>query len=85
MTALDLAFLGLAAAFLAGLTRVVLGPSLADRAVAADLCLYTVVAALALFSLRLESGAFLDSVLVATLLGFVATLSLARLVGGRRR
>jgi len=80
MIVVDLALLALAAGFLAALARVIVGPSVADRAVAADVCFYAVVAALALLSVRLEAPALLDAVLVATMLGFVATISLARLV-----
>jgi len=80
MTVVDLALLALAAGFLAALARVIAGPSVADRAVAADVCFYAVVAALALLSVRLEAPALLDAVLIATMLGFVATISLARLV-----
>ncbi len=80
MIIVDLALLALAAGFLAALARVVVGPSVADRAVAADVCFYAVVAALALLSVRLEAPALLDAVLVATMLGFIATISLARLV-----
>jgi multicomponent Na+:H+ antiporter subunit F len=81
MTAIDVALLVLAAGFLAALVRVVIGPTVADRAAAADVGLYVVVAALALLSVRLEAPALLDAVLVATMLGFIAAVSLARLVG----
>lgn len=81
MTAVDLALLGLAAAFLTGLARLAIGPSVADRAVAADLCFYAAIGALALLAVKLESATFVDAVLVAALLGFVATLALARQVG----
>ena len=84
MIVVDLALLALAAGFLAALARVVVGPSVADRAVAADVCFYVVVAALALLSVRLEAPALLDAVLVATMLGFIATISLARLVRRRK-
>jgi multicomponent Na+:H+ antiporter subunit F len=84
MTILDLALLVLAAGFVPALARVVIGPSVADRAVAADVCLYIVVGALALLSVRLEATAFLDAVLIATMLGFIATIALAALVRRRR-
>lgn len=80
MSVVDLALVVLAAGFVAAFVRVVIGPSVADRAVAADVCFYTVVAALAVLSVRLEAAALLDVVLIATTLGFVATISLARLV-----
>lgn len=81
MIVVDVALGTLGVALLAGLIRVIVGPTLADRAVAADVCLFVVVAGVALLAVRLDAPAFLDAVLVATLLGFVATISLARLVG----
>lgn len=79
-----IAFVPLALAFLAGIIRAALGPTLADRAVGADLCLFTVAAGLALLTVELETTVFVDAILVTTLLGFVATASLARLLGRRR-
>lgn len=76
---IGLALLGVG--FLAGLVRVAVGPTIADRAVGADVCLFCVVGSLAVLAVELEAPAFLDAVLVATLLGFIATMSLARLVG----
>ena len=84
MSAVDVALVVLAAGFVAALVRVVIGPTVADRAVAADVCFYAVVAALALLSVRLEAPSLLDAVLIATTLGFVATIALARLVRRRR-
>jgi len=84
MIVVDVALLMLALALALGLVRVFRGPSVADRAVAADVCLYAVVAALSLLSIRLGAAALLDAVLVATMLGFVATLSLAILVKRKR-
>lgn len=84
MTAVDIALWVLAAGFVAALVRVILGPTVADRAVAADVCFYVVVAGLALLSVRLEAPALLDAVLVATTLGFIATVALARLVRRKR-
>jgi multicomponent Na+:H+ antiporter subunit F len=84
MSVVDVALLMLALAFALALARVIMGPTVADRAVGADVCLYTVVAALALLSIRLDTAALLDAVLVATMLGFIATLSLAILLKKKR-
>jgi multisubunit Na+/H+ antiporter MnhF subunit len=43
-----------------------------------------VVAALSLLSIRLGAASLLDAVLVATMLGFIATLALAILVRRKR-
>lgn len=83
MILLDLALGGLALAFALALVRAAIGPTVADRAVAADLGLYAIVGAIALFALRSHADAFLDVVLIATLLGFLATVALAALVGRR--
>jgi multicomponent Na+:H+ antiporter subunit F len=84
MSAIDVALLMLALALALALVRVIRGPTVADRAVAADVCLYTVVAALSLLSIRLMAASLLDAVLIATMLGFVATLSLAILLRRKR-
>lgn len=81
MMVVDVALIGLAVAFALGIGRVVLGPSLADRAVATDLCLFTVIAAVGLMVLRARAEQFADVALIATLLGFLATIALAALVG----
>lgn len=85
MIAVDIALFSLAATFLLSLIRVVLGPSIADRAMAADICLFSVVTSIALVAVRTGAQSFLDVVLVASLLGFLATISLARLVKRERR
>jgi multicomponent Na+:H+ antiporter subunit F len=81
MTAVELALAGLALTFALALLRVAIGPTLADRAAAADVCLYSLVAGLAVLAVRQESEAFIDVLLIATLLGFVASVALARLIG----
>lgn len=84
MTFLDGVLIVLALGFLTGLGRVAVGPTVGDRAVAADVCFYAVVAALAILAVRLEAVAFLDAVLVGSLLGFVAILALAWLLWRQR-
>ena len=81
MTPLDVALAGIALSFAMALVRVLRGPTIADRAVAADVALYSVIAAIALLTLRQGAFEFLDVILVATLLGFLATVALSLLVG----
>lgn len=83
MIGVDVALGALAVTFALALWRAVVGPSVADRAVAADVALYVIVAAIALLALRSGTEAFLDVVLIATLLGFLATVALGVLVGRR--
>lgn len=80
MDLLDLALAGLGVAFALGLARVVVGPSPADRAVATDLCLYAVIGVIALTVLRTGATQFVDVVLIAVLLGFLATVALGALI-----
>jgi multicomponent Na+:H+ antiporter subunit F len=82
---LDLLLAVLAGAFLIAIVRVIRGPSLADRAVAADVCLLTLVGVFAIISVERATPEFVDIVLVATLLGFTATIALAWLIWDRGR
>lgn len=78
MIGLDIAAAGCALAVLLAAYRILTGPTAADRAVAADLLFFAVVALIALIGTRLGSSATLDLVLVATLLAFLTAVSLAR-------
>lgn len=79
----EVALATVAVAFLLAIVRVARGPSVADRAVGADVAFTAAVAAVALVALRTGALEFLDIVLVATLLGFLATVALSVLVGRR--
>jgi multicomponent Na+:H+ antiporter subunit F len=81
MTSLDVALAVLAAAFICSIVRAVRGPSIADRSLAADMGFYAIVGATALLALRSGATQFLDLVLIGTMLGFLATVALAALVG----
>lgn len=78
-------------ACLAGLTvaaalcvaRLVRRGSLADRIVALDTLLVVVVAGIAVNAARTRAGTFLDVLVVAALLGFVATVTVARFIERR--
>jgi multicomponent Na+:H+ antiporter subunit F len=70
----------LALSFLLALVRVARGPTPADRAAGTDVCLFALVASFALLSIRFDAPALLDGVLVVTLVGFLATVALARLL-----
>lgn len=78
MIGLDIATAGCALAVLLAAYRILIGPTAADRAVAADLLFFAVVGLIALIGTRLGSSATLDLVLVATLLAFLTAVSLAR-------
>lgn len=80
------AVLGVLVLALLGATfRLIVGPSDADRAVAMDYGFFVFVAGVALLAVRLDQPVLLDVVLVTTLVGFLATVALARLVEWGRR
>lgn len=85
MSLLDLGLVLIIAGFAMALLRVMRGPSLADRAVSADICFFSVIGGFAVLAARNDLAALADAVLVASLVGFIATISLARLVGRKRR
>lgn len=61
------------------------GPRITDRAVAADLIFFSVIGLIALIGLYTRIEALFDLILIATLLGFMAAISMARLGSGGRR
>ena len=58
--------------------RMVKGPSLQDRVVALDFMTEAIVAFCGLAAVRYDNAAFLDVALVLALVGFLATVALAR-------
>jgi multicomponent Na+:H+ antiporter subunit F len=80
MTFLDAGFLLLGLTLLASTWRMVVGPTNADRAVGADLTYVVLISVLALAAVRFDQPMLFDLVLVATLVGFIASIALARLV-----
>ncbi|SDI19075.1 multicomponent Na+:H+ antiporter subunit F [Rhodococcus triatomae] len=65
--------------------RIHTGPTDADRAVATDLIFFAFVGVVALLGTQLAEGVVFDVILVATVVGFLATMSMARLVTRGRR
>ena len=76
--------LALAIGFAFALVRAVIGPTVADRAVAADIGLYVLIGGLTVIAARTGAPQFIDVALIGTLLGFLATVALAALVGRPR-
>lgn len=77
------AILLLAASGACFLARVITGPSLGDRIVALDCLIVTVVAAIVLQSIRLDTDRYLDVALVVAFVGFVGTTAGARFIERR--
>ncbi len=65
------------------LVRLARPGSLADRIVALDTLLVVTVTGIAVAAVRSGSGAFLDALLVTSLLGFVGTTTVARFMERR--
>lgn len=82
-TVTDVAFAGLAVSGLLCLARLVRGPSLADRVIALDALVLVVVSGIAAHAARTGDGTYLDLLLVAALLGFVGTVTVARFIEWR--
>ncbi len=79
----DVAFAGLVVAALLAVVRVVRGPSLADRIVAADLLVLILLAGMGVATVRTGSTFFVTAVLVTALVAFVATVTVARFIERR--
>lgn len=65
------------------LIRIIGGPSLADRIVALDGLVVTIVAAIVLDSIRRDAEWFLDVALLVAFVGFVGTTAGARFIERR--
>jgi multicomponent Na+:H+ antiporter subunit F len=65
--------------------RAVIGPSLADRVVAIDGLVVTMVATIVVHSIRTGTSWFLAVAVVVTLVGFVGTTAGARFIERQRR
>jgi multicomponent Na+:H+ antiporter subunit F len=75
----------ISAAFFVALIRVVRGPTLPDRVVAADLIGASAVCLMVVGAAGTKEPAFLDAAVVITLLGFLGTVAYARYVQRRAR
>ncbi|GAB4433718.1 MAG: monovalent cation/H+ antiporter complex subunit F [Chloroflexi bacterium OHK40] len=60
--------------------RLLLGPSIPDRAMAFDMIMIHVVALISMYAVMVNQQSLLDSVLVVALLGFLGTVALARYI-----
>jgi multicomponent Na+:H+ antiporter subunit F len=85
MIALDVSIILIAIACVASTYRMLAGPTEADRAIVGDLLLFGVIGLIALFGIRAASTFTFDIVLIASVVGFLGALSLARaLTRGKR-
>lgn len=75
---LSIGFLMIGASLILGFYRLVKGPSLPDRVVALDMMTILIVVFCGLFAIATDERAFLDVAIVLALIGFLATVALAR-------
>jgi multicomponent Na+:H+ antiporter subunit F len=75
---LELGFLMVVVSVVLAFVRLVKGPSLQDRVVALDMMTVSIIAFCGLAAIRYNTTAFLDVALVLALVGFLATVALAR-------
>lgn len=73
-----IALAGLAVSAALCVVRLVRGSSVADRIVALDLLLVITVSGIAVTATATDSHVFLDVLVVAALLGFIGTVTVAR-------
>jgi multicomponent Na+:H+ antiporter subunit F len=76
--ALELGFMLIVLSVVLAFVRLVKGPSLQDRVVALDMMTVSIVAFCGLAAIRYDTTAFIDVALVLALVGFLATVALAR-------
>jgi multisubunit Na+/H+ antiporter MnhF subunit len=86
---IDVGIVVLVLGFLLCLGRLLRGPHLADRALAMDIIAVHLIGMVVLFTLRINSMALFDGILVLSLIGVVGTLAVAQYIArphvGRRR
>lgn len=80
---MDLLLGVIAVALVLTFTRLVRGPTLADRVVALDLLTIAGVAAVAIASIRYDVEALIDVALLLALIGFIGTAALASYIERR--
>jgi len=78
LDALELGFVLIISAIFMAFYRLMRGPTLPDRVIALDMMTISIVAFCALFSIRTDDPVFLDIAIVMALVGFLATVALAR-------
>ncbi|HUF32613.1 MAG TPA: monovalent cation/H+ antiporter complex subunit F [Acidimicrobiales bacterium] len=76
-------FIGLALAASLCVVRLVRGASLADRIIALDSLLIVIVMGVTVNAARTGRGTFLDVLLVASLIAFIGTVTVARFIERR--
>ena len=82
-TAVEVSFVLVMLGVVFAFVRLILGPSLPDRIVALDMMTVLIVSFCGLYAILSEDPAFVDVAIVLALVGFLATVALARFVERR--
>jgi multicomponent K+:H+ antiporter subunit F len=78
--AIDLGILAFALAMLLALLRLLRGPDATDRVLALDTLYVNAMALLILFGMKLGTAMYFEAALIIAMLGFVATVVLAKFI-----
>ena len=62
------------------LYRVILGPSMPDRAIALDTIGVNLISAIAIVSILLKTKAFLEAILILGILAFIGTIAFSKYI-----
>lgn len=79
---LDVALGIMAVGVLMCLYRIIVGPTAPDRAVASDALGTCVMAAITVYSMKLNTLQYLSAVMVIAILGFLSLVVIAKFIGG---
>jgi multisubunit Na+/H+ antiporter MnhF subunit len=60
--------------------RLILGPSIPDRAAAFDMVMLNVVGMIAIYAMIVGQAILLDTIIIVAVLGFLGTVALARYI-----
>lgn len=85
MQVIDIGLVAIVIAMAIATYRILTGPSAADRGAASDVVFFGFVGLVIMLGFRLDTELVVDIVLVCALVGFLAALSLARLITGGQR
>lgn len=61
-------------------TRIVLGPTFSDRVIAMDVIGVNLISAIAIVSIIYQTKAFLDVILVLSILAFISTVAFSKFI-----
>ncbi len=84
-TAVNIGIVTITFGLLLSFYRILKGPQLADRVLAADTFSLHVVGLVILLAIRLQTEVFFDAALVVAIIGFASTLAFAQYIGNRRK